>query len=146
MVKRLKAPRSILLQVEAMAQKEREDERKKVVIASNSAVPSNAFEVPGPKVMTEAEEKKKAKKRAAKKKAKEKKRAAAAAATEGHAGAGKEANNGADSESDSSGTDEEEAGMNEEERMLARAPTFDLEKEKAARKARAEKEAKGDTK
>jgi hypothetical protein len=140
------APRLIRMQVEALARKQREEqqrkEKQKKVIATNSLIPSNAFEVSGSKVLTEAEEKRKAKKRAAKKKAKEKKRAAAAAeGKEGNAGAGKEADGG-DSDSDSSGTDEEEAGLDDEERMIARAPTFDLEKEKAARKARAEAEAK----
>jgi hypothetical protein len=81
-------------------------------------------------------EKRKARKREQKKKAKAKKRAAAAAG----AGAGTAA--AGDTDSDSSGEDEEEAGMDEEERMLARAPTFDLEKERAARKARAEGEEK----
>jgi hypothetical protein len=90
-------------------------------------------------VTSEKEEKKKAKKRAAKKKAKEKKRADAAT-KEAHVGAGKEAE-GNDSDSDSSGEDEEEAALDEEEKMLARAPTFDLEKERAVRKARAEAEA-----
>jgi hypothetical protein len=136
------APRHILVQVEAMAQKQRAEEKKQKVIAANSAIPSNAFEVPGSRVLTETEEKKKAKKKEAKKKAKERKRAAAAAAKEGHAGAGKEAECRDSSSDDSSGTDEEEAGMTEEERMFARAPTFDLEKERAARKARAEEEAR----
>jgi hypothetical protein len=142
LVKNLGAPRAVLLQVEAIARRQTAEEQKAKVIAANSAVPSNAFEEPGPKVVTEAEEKRKAKKRAAKKKAKQKKRAAAAAAKEGNAGAGKEAEAAVESDSsDSSGSDEEEAGMTEEERMLARAPTFDLEKERAARKARAELEA-----
>jgi hypothetical protein len=135
------APRSILLQVEAMARRQRAEEKKrKKVAAVDPALPSNAFEDPGPKVLTEAEERRKAQKKAAKKKAKAKKKAAAAV-KEGNAGAGKEAG-AADSDSDSSGTDGEEAGMDEEEKMMHRAPTFDLEKEKVARRARAEAEAK----
>jgi hypothetical protein len=138
LVKRSRAPRSIIVRVEALAQKQREETQKRKVIAANSVIPSNAFEEPGPKVLTEAEEKRKAKKRAAKKRAKEKKRASA---KEAQAGAGKDGDDRSDSDS-SSGSDEEEEGMDEEERMLARAPNFDLEKEKAARRARAEAEAK----
>jgi hypothetical protein len=141
-VKAKGAPRSILLQVEAMARRQKAEIQKAAVVATNSAVPSNAFEDPTKKVLTESEEKKKAKKREQKKEAKARKRAAAAASTEGNAGAGKEVDIAVDSDSDSSGSDDEEAGMNEEERMLARAPTFDLEKEIAARKARAEAEAR----
>jgi hypothetical protein len=102
--------------------------------------PSNAPEDAAVKVLSEKEEKAKAKKRAQKKKAKERKRAAAAAASAAAtAGAGAEA---PPEDSDSSGSDSEEEGMDEEERMLARAPTFDLEKERAARKAAKEKEEK----
>jgi hypothetical protein len=124
--------RLVVSLVEAACAKEAEA-RSSAGTAASGATTSNAFEDPTKKVLTAAEEKKKAKKREQKKKAKAKKRAAA--------GAGKVDDGGADSDSDSSGEDEEEAGMNEEERMLARAPTFDLEKEKAARKARAEAEA-----
>jgi hypothetical protein len=133
--------RRIVVLVKAAVRREETEAEKAKVVATNSAVPSNAFEDPTTKVLSAAEEKKKAKKREQKKKAKAKKRAAAAAvggspAGSAAAGAGAEA-----SDSDSSGTDDEEAGLDEEERMLARAPTFDLEKEKAARKARAEAEA-----
>jgi hypothetical protein len=137
------APRNILTMFEAMAARQEAEQKRGRVTAASSVVPSNAFEEPGSKVVSEKEEKQKAKRRAAKKKAKEKKRTAAAVAmgNEENAGAGKEADGG-DSDSDSSGTDEEEAGLDDEERMIARAPTFDLEKEKAARRARAEAEAK----
>jgi hypothetical protein len=129
-------PRSLMAQVEAAAKREREERREKAAkkkpsgsgTARTSA--SNAFEDPSVKVLSEKEAKKKGKKREQKKKAKAKKRAAIAAA----AGAGGVAGEVSD-DSDSSGTDEEEAGMDEEERMLARAPTFDLEKERAARRA-----------
>jgi hypothetical protein len=117
---------------------------KAEVIAANSAVPSNAFEDPRSKVLTEAEEKKRAKRRAKRKKAKTTKKAAAA--KDAHAGAGKEEGEPSSSDSDSSGPDDEEEGKDEEERMLARAPTFDLENEKAARKARAEAEKSKETK
>jgi hypothetical protein len=132
------ASRSIKVQVEAKAQKERAEKKKAEAVAATSVMPSNIFEEPGRKVSTEAQEKKKARKKAAKKRAKEKKKAA-----RGGAG-GTAADEGSDS--DSSGTGEEEAGMDEEEKMLARAPTFDLEKEKAARKARAAAEAEGEAK
>jgi hypothetical protein len=140
----LRAPRYLLLKLRAMAKQQQADAEKAKVIAANSAVPSNAFEDPTTKVLTEAEEKKKAKRKEQKKKARAKKRAAAAT-KEGHAGAGKEQGE-ADSDSDSSGPDDEEEGMDEEERMLARAPTFDLEKERAARKVRAEAEKSKETK
>jgi hypothetical protein len=99
---------------------------------------TNAFEDPAQKPLTEKQAKEKARKKAAKKKAKAKKKAAAKEASAGACGAGGAMDV---SDSDSSGEDEEEAGMDEEERMLARAPTFELEKERAARKARAEAEA-----
>jgi hypothetical protein len=137
--KRNGAPRPLLLKLKAIAKQQQADADKAEVIAANSAVPSNAFEEPRNKVLSEAEEKRKAKKREQKKKANAKKRAAAAT-KEGRAGAGKEEGEASNSDSDSSGPDDEEEGMDEEERMLARAPTFDLEKEKAARKARAEAE------
>jgi hypothetical protein len=133
------APRSLLLKLRAMAKQQQAEAEKAKVIAANSAVPSNTFEDPTRKVLTEAEEKKKARKREQKKKAKAKKKAAA---KEAHAGAGKEGAEVISSDSDSSGPDDEEEGMDEEERMLARAPTFDLEKERAARKAEAIKKAK----
>jgi hypothetical protein len=138
--------RSLLLKLKKMAKQQQADAEKEKAIAANSAVPSNAFEDPTTKVLTEAEEKK-AKKREQKKKAKAKKREAAAAAKkDGNAGAGREQEEASSSDSDSSGPDDEEEGMDEEERMLARAPTFDLEKEKAARKARAEAEKEKETK
>jgi hypothetical protein len=136
MVRRFCTDRAVRMLVEAKAKKENAEGKKGDAASAGTAgaaPPSETFEDPTFKaVLTEKEEKKKAKKRAAKKKAKAKKRAAA---KESNAGAGEEPD---DSDSDSSGTDEEEKGMDEEERMLARAPTFDLEKEKAARKARAE--------
>jgi hypothetical protein len=95
---------------------------------------SNAFEDPQVRVLSEKEEKRKAKKKAAKIKAKQKKEAAK---KEADRGAGQPADGG-ESDSDSSGSDEEEAGMTAEEKMLARAPNFDLEKERAARKAKEE--------
>jgi hypothetical protein len=126
--------RRLVALVRAKAKKEKEEAANgRVTNAGAGAGGSNTFEDPSVRVLTAAEEKKKAKKRAAKKKAKAKKRAAEASAA---GGAGTAA--AADDDSDSSGTDEEEAGMDEEERMLARAPTFDLEKEKAARKAKKE--------
>jgi hypothetical protein len=141
------APRSLLLQLKALAQQQQTGAEKAKVAAAKSAMPSNAFEVPVPKVLTEAEEKKKAKKREQKRKAKAKKRAAAAATKgEGNAGAGKEEGEASSSDTDSSGPDAEEEGMDEEEKMLARAPSFDLAKEKAARAARAEAEKKLETK
>jgi hypothetical protein len=139
------APRALLLKLRANANQQRTEAEKAGTVAANSAAPSNAFEDPTNKVLTEAEEKKKAKKRKKKKKAKAKKRGAAAK-KEGHAGAGKEDGEADSSDSDSSGPDADEEGMGEEERMLARAPTFDLEKEKAARKARAEAEKASQTK
>jgi hypothetical protein len=132
--------RAIRALVKAVAKREREElareQESSGSKAAASGLPSNAFELPGPKVLTEKEEKAKAKKREQKKKAKAKKRAAAAAA----AGAGAEAP--AEDSDDSSGTDEEEKGLDEEGRMLARAPTFDLEKERAARKAAKEMQEK----
>jgi hypothetical protein len=133
-----RAPRLLLLKLKAMAKQQLADAAKGKASAAKSSVPSNAFEDPTNRVVTEAEERKKAKKREQKRKAKAKKRATAAAST-AHAGAGRE-DAGSSSDSDSSGPDEEEEGMDEEERMLARAPTFDLEKERATRKARAEQE------
>jgi Ankyrin repeats (3 copies) len=90
---------------------------------------TNAPQVPAAKVLTEREEKKKAKKRAAKKKAKAKKRAAA---KEASASAGKEEDT--DSSNDS-GDDTGEEGMDEEEKMLARAPAIDVEKDRLKRAA-----------
>jgi hypothetical protein len=108
---------------------------------SGAGAASNAAEDPSVKVLSAKEEKARAKKREQKKKAKAKKRAAAAAAAAaGGAGAGAGAG-AAPEDSDDSGDDTGEEGLDEEERMLARAPTFDLEKERAARKARAEAEA-----
>jgi hypothetical protein len=133
--------------IESRAQKELELQKIKADKAASESkakavgTVTNAFEDPTKKVLTAAEEKKKAKKKEAKKKAKAKKRAAAAP-NEVHAGAGKEAEDTESDSDDSSGSDAEEEGMDEEERMLARAPMFDLEKERAARKARAEAEAK----
>jgi hypothetical protein len=141
---RRRAPRGLLLKLKTMAKQQRADAEKAKVIAANSAIPSNAFEDVTNKVLTEAQEKKKAKKRSQKKKAKAKKRAAAASNDAAHAGAGMEEESSSDS--DSSGPDEEEEGMDEEERMLARAPTFDLEKERATRKVRAEAEKAKETK
>jgi hypothetical protein len=132
--------RKLVSLVELAAKKERAEQSAASVAPAREA--SSAFEDPSVKVLTEKEEKKKAKKRAQKKKAKAKKREKAReeAAGVASAGAGKEQPLSSDDD-DSSGTDEEEAGMTEEEKMLARAPTFDLEKEKAARKARAAAEA-----
>jgi hypothetical protein len=139
--------RRLVALVEAAAERERGAELLPASTSVAATPPaatasSNAFEDPSVKVLTEKEEKQKAKKRAAKKKAKAKKREKAReeAAGSATAGAGKEEPVSSDDDS-SSGTDEEEAEMTEEERMLARAPTFDLEKEKAARKARAAAEA-----
>jgi hypothetical protein len=142
-----KAPRSLIVMVEAIARKQiQEAVAKATATSSGAVVSSNAFEDPSVKMLTVAQEKKKAKKRAAKKRAKERKRAAAAeeAAVAGvgaNAGAGKA--NG-DTDSDSSGTDDEEKGMDEEEKTMHRAPTFDLEKERAARKAERDAEAKAE--
>jgi beta-glucanase (GH16 family) len=125
-------PRKTSALVEAAYQREMKDKQEgKSAPAGSPAttVGSNAVEDPSVKVLTEQEEKRKAKKRAAKKKAKAKKRATAA---EANAGAGKAEE---DESSSDSGDDTEEEGMTEEERMLSRAPTFDLEKE---RKRRAE--------
>jgi hypothetical protein len=126
-------PRSLVALVLARAQEERKAAKEEPKGSSSQApTPSNAFEEPRIRpVLSADEEKKRAKRRAQKKKAKAKKRAAAGAGVK----------EGDVSDSDSSGTDEEEKGMDEEERMLARAPTFDLEKERAARKAVREKEA-----
>jgi hypothetical protein len=119
-----------------------EDPRLKVGATAPAATEGR----PAERTLSAAEEKKKAKKREQKKKAKAKKRAAAAVAQTASAGAGGKAaadqEEGLPSSTDSSGIDEEEAGMDEEERMLARAPTFDLEKERAARKAAREREEK----
>jgi hypothetical protein len=140
------APRPLLLRLKALGKQQQEDAKRTKVSAAFPVAPTNTFEDPTSKVLTEAEEKKKAKKREQKKKAKAKKKAAAAARKEGYAGAGKEEGHVSSTDSDSSGPDDEEEGMDEEERMLARAPTFDLEKEKAARKARAEAEAEKEKK
>jgi hypothetical protein len=132
--------RAIRALVQAKAKKERKELASGGGSSSTgiaaSGLPSNAFEDPRTKVLTEREEKAKAKKREQKKKAKAKKKAAAAAA-----GAGAGVDEPAE-DSDSSGTDQEEKGLDEKERMLARAPAFDLEKERAARKAAKEKEEK----
>jgi hypothetical protein len=131
-------PRRILALAKAAAARQLEESKKEATARAAGAT-SNAFEGPAPKVLTEREEKKKAKKKAAKKKAKAKKRTAA---KEPSAGAGK-AEEG-DSSSDS-GDDTGEEGMDEEEKMLARAPTFDLEQERKRRAEQAAKK-KGDEK
>jgi hypothetical protein len=134
-------PRSLVLQLNAMAAREMETKERggskgKRDDGRASSAPEGAFEDPEVHFVTsEKEEKKRAKRREQKKKAKAKKKAAAKVVA--HAGAGKEADAASSSEDDSSGGEDETEGMDEEERMLARAPTFDLEKEKAARKARA---------
>jgi hypothetical protein len=132
--------RALLARIDSAARKETQAAAAGAVASEVKVFATNAFEDPSTKVLTEAEEKRKAKERAAKKKNKAKKKAAAAT-KEAHAGAGKEAGH-ADTDSESGGDDEEEEGMDEEEKMMHRAPVFDLEKEKAARKARAEAEAK----
>jgi hypothetical protein len=106
--------------------------------ASAVGASTNAFEGPAAKVSTATEETKKAKKREAKKRARAKKREKAKSGEDFPVAAG--AGEAPLDDSDSSGSDDEE-GMDGEERMLARAPTFDLQKEKAARRARAEAEA-----
>jgi hypothetical protein len=149
-IKRSCTDRALLTLVEAAAARER-SERTAAGTTAGGTAPSNASmsasnvpEDPSARVLTEREVKQKEKKKAAKKKAKAKKRERAKEAAGGSADAAAGAGTAeplSSDDADSSGTDEEEAGMTEEERMLARAPTFDLEKEKAARKARAEREA-----
>jgi hypothetical protein len=137
--------RGLRLAIDAAYKKEKEEEKAtKEAAAPAKATPAsttNAFEDPSTRVLSEREVKEKARKKAAKKKAKAKKKAAAKAANAG-AGVAKDAVDSDGDSTDDSGVDEEEMAMTEEERMLARAPTFDLEKEKAASKARAEAEAK----
>jgi hypothetical protein len=99
-------PRSLVAALKAQAAKEREEARLSASKAKGNAasdVPSNAFELPAPKILTERDEKKKAKKAAAKKKAKAKKREAAKAANAG-AGSAKAADG---DDTDSSGSEEE---------------------------------------
>jgi hypothetical protein len=119
--------------VEAAGQKERGSAALGSSAPTTSGTGSNAFEDPSVKVLTEAEAKKKAKRREQKKKAKAKKKATAASAGSGVLD---------DQDSSSSGTSDDEVGLDDEERMMAHAPAFDLEKERAARKAKAEEESK----
>jgi hypothetical protein len=94
--------------------------------ADAAGLSTAAFEDPGMKAITAKEAKAKERKKAQKKKARAKKRAEAKA----NGGAGKQAE-----ESSDSGEDSAEEGMDEEERMMHRAPAFDLER---AKKERAE--------
>jgi hypothetical protein len=134
-------PRKVKLLVDIAIKKEKKAREATAAAKATGAV-TNAAEDPSVKVLTEREEKKKAKKRAAKKKAKAKNRAALQVTS---AGAGAEAKEDeADYSSSDSGDETGEEGMDEEEKLLARAPTFDLEKEKKKRAEEAEKAKKGD--
>jgi hypothetical protein len=98
--------------------------------ADATGLATAAFEDPGMKAISVKEVKEKERKRAQKKKSRAKKRAEAKA----NGGAGKKGEDSSDS-----GEDSAEEGMNDEERMMHRAPAFDLER---AKKERAEAAAK----
>jgi hypothetical protein len=94
--------------------------------ADEVGLAATTFEDPGMKAITAKEAKEKERKKAQKKKARAKKRAEAKA----NGGAGKK-----DDDSSDSGEDSAEAGMDDEERMMHRAPAFDLEQAKRDRAA-----------
>jgi hypothetical protein len=93
---------------------------------------TTAFEDPSLKAISVKEAKEKERKKAQKKKARAKKRAEAKA----NGGAGKKE----DEDSSDSGEDSAEEGMDEEEKMMHRAPAFDLEMTKRDRAEAAAKQ------